>query len=421
MNIELMNIENAILGSILLEPKLLEKAIEFGLNEIHFTNKINRTIFIEYKKAEKIDPILLENVLNEKELQKIFELMDSVHTTANFEHYVQELINQKIKQEILYICNNAKDDIELNDTETAKNIIISKLEKINNPNSGKVKTYGLEDIYNSFFSELDKEEIPTFDLGFKTIKDVNLEGGDLMIVAGRPGAGKTAYLLNMAFRLGKQGKKGLFFSLEMSAQQIGKRILSILTGVELYKIRDKKGQKYLTEQDFKLLNLASEKIGNYKINVVDTQNPNFDNIKAIAKQEKRKNDIDFIMIDYLQLIRMPNAKNRLEEVTEISLALKSLARQLDVPVIAISQLSRATETRTDKRPLISDLRESGQIEQDASVIQLLYCDDYYKKTEEKAKDGKVIVEVNTAKNRNGKVSVTNLSFNMQTQRFGEFV
>ena len=228
---------------------------------------------------------------------------------------------------------------------------------------------------------------------------------DLVILAARPAMGKTAFALNLALNAAmKKQKAVLLFSLEMSSSQLLQRLLAIEGKIPLQKIRN----GFLEPDDWGKLGIASSRLSNSQINIADLPNVNVLEIRAIARRLKAAGKLDMIVIDYLQLITGNRTKgdNRQQEISEISRALKGIARELNVPVIALSQLSRAPEMRADRRPMLSDLRESGAIEQDADMVIFLYRDDYYNEESEE----KGITEVIIGKQRNGPVGTVKLRY-----------
>lgn len=234
---------------------------------------------------------------------------------------------------------------------------------------------------------------------------------DLIIIAARPSMGKTAFALNTAFNAANAGKSILIFSLEMSSSQILQRLLSIKSGIGIQKIKN----GFLKDDDWKKLGNASNFLGNFHINIADIT---VIEMRATARRMKAAGKLDMIIVDYLQLIKGSNLRieNRQQEISEISRSLKGLARELDVPVIALSQLSRAVEQRADRRPMLSDLRDSGAIEQDADIVAFLYRDGYYnEKNDITNGDTEIII----GKQRNGPVGTVKLKFIPELAKFIE--
>ncbi|WP_304156901.1 DnaB-like helicase C-terminal domain-containing protein, partial [Fusobacterium ulcerans] len=233
-------------------------------------------------------------------------------------------------------------------------------------------------------------------------------------VAARPSMGKTAFALNTAFNAASAGKSILIFSLEMSSSQILQRLLSIKSGIGIQKIKN----GFLKDDDWKKLGNASNFLGNFHINIADIPNITVIEMRATARRMKAAGKLDMIIVDYLQLIKGSNLRieNRQQEISEISRSLKGLARELDVPVIALSQLSRAVEQRADRRPMLSDLRDSGAIEQDADIVAFLYRDGYYnEKNDITNGDTEIII----GKQRNGPVGTVKLKFIPELAKFIE--
>ena len=250
--------------------------------------------------------------------------------------------------------------------------------------------------------------------GYKSF-DEKLGGfkrGDLIIVAARPSMGKTAIALNFAQNVAKKNRHVAIFSLEMSKEQLTDRLIAAAMAVDSWKLQ--KGK--LTEDEFARMGDALETLSHSKIYLDDSPaGEGLTSIKSKARRLKMESGLDLIVIDYLQLMSNGNSLNRVQEVSEISRGLKSLARELDVPVIALSQLSRQLESRPDKRPVMSDLRESGSIEQDADIIAMLYRDDYYNEFSETPG----VTNVLSRKNRNGPIGQVDLKFEKSQQKFYE--
>lgn len=238
-----------------------------------------------------------------------------------------------------------------------------------------------------------------------------LQRGDFIILAARPSMGKTAFALNICCSVGKNNKTAMF-SLEMSEEQITQRMLSFFTGIELSKLRS----GMLEDREWKRLAEYSSLLASRKITIDDTAALTVNDIKAKCRKLKIKEGLDVVVIDYLQLIESSSrSQSREQEISKISRSLKNMAKELDITVIALSQLSRAPEQRPNHRPILSDLRESGSIEQDADVVMFLYRDEYYNiDTEDKN-----IAECIIAKNRNGQVGTAKLTWIGQLQRFGD--
>lgn len=248
-----------------------------------------------------------------------------------------------------------------------------------------------------------------YETGFKEIDRPigGLRNGELIVVAARPSVGKTALILNMMFELAKRDKKVALFSLEMDGVSIATRLVSLDTKIPIFQLRQ--GGKEIWDKCIDSFAFLSS----CPIYINDSPLIDPSKIRSILRRHR---DVGVIFIDYIQLIRLHNEENRVLEVSKIARELKGIAREFDIPVIAISQLSRAVEQRQDKRPQLSDLRESGAIEQEADVVLLLYREDYYKKDN---KEDIVPVEIEIAKNRNGPLGTVKLVFEKKTNKFLE--
>ena len=239
-----------------------------------------------------------------------------------------------------------------------------------------------------------------------------LQKSDLIILAARPSMGKTALALNIATNAAKSGATVAIFSLEMSKGQIAERLMSTLSGVNSQNM--KTGN--LTDEEMRSLINAVEEIAGLRLQIDDTPGIGLMEMRSKLRRLTHETGLDLIVIDYLQLMQGARAENRQQEISEISRNLKALAREMDVPILALSQLSRSVEMRADKKPQLSDLRESGSLEQDADIVMFLYRDEYYNRDDEANKN---IAELIIAKNRNGPTTSIGLQFHKETMRFGD--
>jgi replicative DNA helicase len=239
-----------------------------------------------------------------------------------------------------------------------------------------------------------------------------LQRSDLVIVAARPSVGKSALALGMAYGAAIQHKRSVgIFTLEMSAEQLVQRLLSTETGVDSHRLR--LGQ--IDDQEWDRISRAFGKLSEANLFIDDAAALSVMDVRSKARRLQAEFGVDLIIVDYLQLMQARRTDNRVQEISEISRGLKQLARELNVPVVALSQLSRAVETRSDHRPMLSDLRESGSIEQDADVVMLIYREEVYDPNTDK----KGIAEIHVAKHRNGPVGTVNLRFFDRTARFAD--
>ena len=425
--------EKSVLGGIFLKPDIFGDIVEI-LHPNDFYKNGHKLIYEAmrdiYNSGIGIDPIVVVNKLKKNEKfdelvgeQLLFDIISDVPTAANILEYAK-IVKEKSTLRRLgevgtKIVELAYEGYEEVDTilDKAEGMIFKISENVDSKD-----LVSLKDVIAQEFVRLEKvyqnKGVATgISSGFSDFDQMTsgFHPSDLIILAARPAMGKTAFALNLALNAAMKSKKGvLLFSLEMSSSQLLQRLLSIEAGIGLQKIRN----GFLDSDDWGKLGLASMKLSNSEINIADLPNVNVLEIRAIARRLKAAGKLDMIIIDYLQLIKGNSTRgdNRQQEISEISRALKGIARELDIPIIALSQLSRATEQRADRRPMLSDLRESGAIEQDADIVMFLYRDDYYNEESE----DKGLTEVIIGKQRNGPVGTIKLRFFHEYTKFENF-
>ena len=413
--------EQAVIGSMLTDKDAVVDAIEI-LKPDDFYRQDNKTIYEAilnlYNRAEPIDIITVKSELTSigkldavGGLEYIAVLPDKVPTTANVEKYIK-IVEEKSILRRLIKASNEFIDLGYAQNEEVDAIIDQAEKKIFEISQGKnQKGYTpIKDILVESFAELEKlynqkEPITGIPTGFADLdyKTAGLHNSDLVLVAARPAMGKSAFALNIATNAAVQAKVPVvIFNLEMSKSQLVSRILCSEAMVDSNKVRTGK----IEEDDWVKLATALGPLSEAPIYIDDTPGITVTEIRAKCRKLKMEKNIGLIVIDYLQLIQGSGKRNssREQEISEISRSLKILAKELDVPVIALSQLSRAAEQRADHRPMLSDLRESGAIEQDADIVMFLYRDDYYNPDSEK----KNIAEVIMAKHRAGSTGTVEL-------------
>ena len=425
--------EKSVLGGIFLKPDIFGDIVEI-LHPNDFYKNGHKLIYEAmrdiYNSGIGIDPIVVVNKLKKNEKfdelvgeRLLFGIISDVPTAANILEYAK-IVKEKSTLRRLgevgtKIVELAYEGYEEVDTilDKAEGMIFKISE-----NEDSKDLVSLKDVIAQEFVRLEKvyqnKGVATgISSGFSDFDQMTsgFHPSDLIILAARPAMGKTAFALNLALNAAMKSKKGvLLFSLEMSSSQLLQRLLSIEAGIGLQKIRN----GFLDSDDWGKLGLASMKLSNSEINIADLPNVNVLEIRAIARRLKAAGKLDMIIIDYLQLIKGNSTRgdNTQQEISEISRALKGIARELDIPIIALSQLSRATEQRADRRPMLSDLRESGAIEQDADMVMFLYRDDYYNEESE----DKGLTEVIIGKQRNGPVGTIKLRFFHEYTKFENF-
>jgi replicative DNA helicase len=421
--------ERSVLGAMLIDDEAIGIALEI-LDESWFYEEAHRKIFSAilglYNDRKNVDLITLSDKLkSDGQLEVVGGVpylsatIDLVPTSANVEHYsriVKEKgILRKLIKNATHIVNEcyAPTDNVLKVVDTAERLIfeVSDLKQ----RQGAVL---IKDLVKSSIEKIDtlyqrKEHVTGLATGFSEFDHLTsgLQSSDLIIVAGRPSMGKSALATCIAENVGVNLKKGVaFFSLEMSKEQLVQRMLCALARVDAHKVRS----GFLAPSDWPKLTSAAGKLSAASVFIDDTPAITAMELRAKARRLKSHHDIQLIVLDYLQLMRgSTKADNRQQEISEISLSLKALAREINTPIIALSQLSRAVESRQDHRPQLSDLRESGAIEQDADLVVLLMREEYYNPTEE----NRGIAEAIIAKQRNGPVGTIKLSFIKEYMRF----
>lgn len=413
--------EQAVIGSMLTDKDAIISAIEV-LKEEDFYREDNKTIYEAilnlYNRAEPVDIITLKAELSSMGkleaiggLEYLAELPDKVPTTSNVDKYIKIVEEKSLLRSLIKTAN---DIIKLGYDETQDvEFLMDQAEKriFDTVQSRNQKGYSsIKDILVDTFTQLEqlynqKQHITGVPTGFADLdyKTAGLHGSELILVAARPAMGKSAFALNIATYAATRGNAPVaIFSLEMSKEQMVNRILCSEAMVDSNKVRTGK----IDDEEWGKLADASGILSESKIFIDDTPGISIMEIRAKCRKLKLEQNIGLIVIDYLQLIQGSGKRgaSREQEISEISRSLKILAKEINVPVIALSQLSRAVEQRPDHRPMLSDLRESGAIEQDADIVMFLYRDDYYNEESEK----KNIAEVILAKHRAGSTGTVEL-------------
>lgn len=414
--------EQAVLGAMMLEKDAVITALE-KLRARDFYRDTHKIIFTAmerlYKNQQEVDIITLPEELRKMKklddvggLEYILSLPNVVATAANLSYHANIVREKALSRDLISTCtelsveaySGEKGTEELMDQAEQK---ILKLADNQNKDSlvpiGQVVSTVVKQVEKLYENKAGLTGLPT---GFRDFDRMTsgLQPSDLILIAARPSMGKTAFTLNIAQHVGVRLHKSVaFFSLEMSAEQLTQRMICQLAHVDSQKIRT--GQIY-SEDEWKNVWQACEKIYTAPIYIDDTPGISIAEMRSRARRHKAEHGLDLIIVDYLQLMQGRNSESRQQEISEISRSLKSLARELKVPLIALSQLSRGVESRQDKRPMLSDLRESGALEQDADVVSFLYREDYY----DKETVDKNITEIIIAKHRNGPVGSVKLYF-----------
>ncbi len=425
-----MEAEQSVIGSMIMDREAIVAASEM-ISGDDFYNKQYGVLFETMRElndgGSPVDLVTLQDRLKTKDvppevssLEFIRELLTASLTSANIKYYAG-IVGEKstlrslirLNEEIANTCYAGKESLEsiLEDTEKRVFQLVQKGHKADNyVPIRQVVMNAMDKIEMAARNRGSVTGIPTgfLDLDYRT---AGLQPSDLVLIAARPSMGKTAFMLNLARNVAfKRDLPMAIFSLEMSKEQLINRMFSMESNVDSQKLRT--GQ--LDDQDWERLIESAGVIGKSGLIIDDTPGISITELRSKCRKYKLEHGLSIVMIDYLQLMTgSGRTDSRQQEISDISRSLKALARELHVPVIALSQLSRAVEQRPDHRPMLSDLRESGAIEQDADVVMFLYRDDYYNHDSEK----KGITEIIIAKQRNGPIGTVELAWLPEYQKF----
>ena len=422
--------EQSVIGSMLMNRDAIIAAAEIiTANDFyqHQYGVMFEAMVELFNENKPVDLVTVQNRLKEKDVPPVVasldfvrDIMNTVPTSVNIKSYANIVREKavlrrliKVNEEIANACYGGKEPLEDILAETEKRIF----DLLQSRNSGdfvpirQVAMNVLEKIEQASKNQGTVTGIPTgfIDLDYKTS---GLQPSDFILIAARPSMGKTAFVLNLVDHIAvKKGLPCMIFSLEMSKEQLVNRMLSMESNVDSQKLRT----GTLSDSDWDAVVEGIGIIGNSKLIIDDTPGISIMELRSKCRKMKLEYGLSVVIIDYLQLMSgsKSNGDNRQQEISEISRSLKALARELNAPVIALSQLSRACETRQDHRPMLSDLRESGAIEQDADVVMFLYRDDYYNKDTELQNIAEVII----AKQRNGPIGTVNLVWRPEYTKF----
>ena len=423
--------EQAVLGSMLLDKNAVVKGIEI-LKPNDFYRADNATVFEAclniYNKGEAIDTITISNELTTMGkldavggLEYIAKLPEAVPTTANVEKYIKIVEEKSLLRSLIKSANdmialgyNQNEEVE-NIMDRAEQTIFELIQRKSQQGYSSIKDVLVESLNEIQELYSKKKRVTGVATGFADMDNMlsGLHNSDLILIAARPAMGKTAFALNIATNAAVNAGVGVaLFSLEMSKQQCTNRILAVQSMVDSQKLS--RGE--LEEDDWTKIGVAASELSDSAgIYIDDTPGITAAEIRAKCRKMKLEHEnLGLIVIDYLQLISgSGRSEGRQQEVSEISRSLKILAKEINVPVIALSQLSRAPEQRDDHRPMLQDLRESGSIEQDADIVMFIYRDDYYKPEEPPTNIAEIII----AKNRSGPTGKVELLWMPQYTKF----
>ena len=426
--------EQSVLVSIFLSKYALQKAVESLTSDLFYLESHSKIFQVITELAEKGKPIDLTTVASELDDKKwlklvgdidyLTEIINSVPSAANIDEYIKIVEEKAILRRLIEEATSIASD-GYNTSEDFNDVLDNAEKKI----LSVVKTRkgsefrSIQEVLFKTQADLEKlaqtkNEITGLQTGFHDLDKITsgLHPNELIIIAARPAMGKTAFALNLATNIAIYNNKPVaLFNMEMGAEQLAMRMLSSQGQLDGYKLRNGR----LEHNEWKRVNEAISRLSDTKIYIDDTPGMTISEIRAKCRRlASSENGLGIVIIDYLQLISgsAKYAGNRQQEVSEISRSLKTLAMELDIPIVALAQLSRTVEGREDKRPLLSDLRESGSIEQDADIVAFLYRDDYYTKQisiDENTSKSEFII----AKHRNGPTTTIDLVFKRNTSTF----
>ena len=425
--------EQAVIGAMMIERDAIHKVSDL-LQAEDFYREAHKLIYIAmqelFSKNEAVDIVTVVEILRRDEkletaggVAYVTALANSVPTAANLIYHAKIVEEKALLRKLINTATGiASMGYEANEEVS---LILDKAEKdileISNKRTNQ-DFISIKEVVIDVFDTITKIHeskggITGLGTGFKGLDRITsgLHASDLVLIAARPSMGKTAFVLNIAQHVAlKEQKAVAFFSLEMSKEQLVQRILCSESPLDSQKLR----VGDLSDKDWSNLIQASERLSSAPIYIDDTPSITIMEMRSKARRLKVEHNIQLIIIDYLQLMQGGSgykSENRQQEITEISRFLKSLARELKVPVVALSQLSRGVESRTNKKPMLSDLRESGSLEQDADIVAFIYREDYY----DPESENKNITDIIIAKHRNGPVANLQLFFHKQFAKFAD--
>jgi len=425
--------EASLLGNIMLYPDAMRQTVDAGMTAEDFYLEKHRSIYnimsSMYENKEKVDTVSLTAKLRDfgvydriGGLDYLMELVDSTISATNTAEYISIIRNKSLARKVIKVGEEISNDAY--DSKVSVDEMLENVEKkVTEVTRSKLSTDFKrgEEVFDETINHIRAVQEAGSDItGVRTCyrdldsKTAGFQKGDLIIVAARPSMGKTALALNFAIKSASVTPGAIaIFSIEMPAEQVAMRILAAKADVQIQKLRTGN----LNDEDWSAINRASQQLKKQNFFIDDTPGIRVSEMYAKARKLAQDSGLYMIIVDYIQLIQATGkSDSRQQEVSEISRRLKALARELNVPVIAVSQLSRSVEARQDKRPMLSDLRESGALEQDADLVLFLYRDAYYNRDAVQESETEE-VELQIAKHRNGPTGKVSLAFKRETNAF----
>ena len=421
--------EQSVIGSMIIDREAITAASEIITGEDFYSRQYGilfETMVEINEEGYPVDLVILQERLREKDvppelsnLELVRDLINAVPTSANVKYYAN-IVSEKamlrklirLNEEISNNCYSGKESLEFIMEDTEKRMF-DLLQRKDSGEFVPIRTVVMNALDKIESASKNKGSVTGIPTGFTDLdyRTAGMQPSDLVLIAARPSMGKTAFVLNIAQHVAfKKSLPVVIFSLEMSKEQLINRMFSLESSVDAQKLRT--GQ--LNDQDWERLIESANIIGKSKLVIDDTPGISISELRSKCRKMKLEMGLSMIIIDYLQLMTgNGRSESRQQEVSDISRALKAVARELNVPVLALSQLSRAVEKRDDKRPMLSDLRDSGAIEQDADVVMFIYRDDYYNHDT----DRKGVSEIIIAKQRNGPIGTVELAWLPEYTKF----
>ena len=420
--------EQSVIGSMLMDREAVMTASEILTGEDFYQRQygiVFEAMVELFNRDEPVDLVTLQNQLRAKDVPEEFvrDILNQVPTSANVKYYANIVAEKstlrkliRLNDEINNLCYGGTEPMEVILEQTEKKVF-DLVQRRNAGDFVPIRQVVLNAIQKIEAASRTKGNVTGIATGFKDLdyQTSGFQPSDLILIAARPSMGKTAFVLNIAqYMAFRSDVTVAIFSLEMSKEQLVNRLLSMESGVDAQKLRNGN----LSDSDWERLVEGAEGVASSHLIIDDTPGITLAELRSKCRKYKLENHLGIVMIDYLQLMSGGgrSSDSRQQEISDISRGLKSLARELNVPVVALSQLSRAVEQRPEHRPMLSDLRESGAIEQDADVVMFLYRDSYYNKDTEL----KNLAEVIVVKQRNGPIGTINLLWMPEYTTFKNF-
>jgi len=414
-----MQTEQSVLASMLIDSNCSQ---DYGLvNTEDFTNKINRDIYIAIKSLvqnnKEVDYLTVYNNLNKKvDMAYLIDLNKSLPSTANFKQYVEELKDKRLKRELRILASKLiNEDAKGQELAELAEQEIFKLREDTSINEFATLKDTVMDVYSDIEKTYYGEKESGIKTGYKKIDELvgGLRKQEYILLGARPSIGKTALGINITEKIIARNQSVAFFSFEMSKEQVIDRLIKGLALTDSRKVNKVKGSK-MDEKDWQNLQRASSYLLDKNLYIDENPNRTVSDMQSMCRKLKREGKLDLVIIDYLQKVRSSVKGNKREQLEQVSNDIKNMAKSLDVPVLVITSLSRANEQREIKKPILSDLRESGQLEFDADVVMFLHRDYYHDRSDESKKEDADLV---VAKNRNGMIGRTKLIWKAEYTKF----